>query len=165
MKRLGTCHVLVIAAIVLGIAGGVVFAASVGLKKQPPLTATDNGVTLTVSGALKGLGNGDWMITVTAIATPTTTCTEQGGNQAPGQNPGDVPVVGRQIYPPTTRSNGSKPFSVTTDPPTQPTWDQAGCPNSNWTGHIDDLTFTSFTIYVEQPVGSDIIVFQQTFYP
>ena len=165
MKRLEThvARVLVIAAIVLGIAGGVVFAGNVHFKHSPPLTATDNGVTLTVCAGLTGLGNGDVTITVTADGTPTTTCSNQGGNQAPGQNPGDVVVVGIVTIPANKIKNGNVAFSVTTGAPAQPTWDQAGCANSNWTGAIDTLTFNSYTITVEQPSGSGNIVLQQTF--
>src|SRR5437773_3128053 len=67
MKRIKT-HVL-IAAIVLGITTGVVFAASVHFKNSPKVTATDNGITLTTCAALTGLGNGDVTIAVTATAT------------------------------------------------------------------------------------------------
>jgi len=163
MKRIKTHHVLIMAAIVLAIATGVVFAASVHFKNSPKLTATDNGLTLTVSGALTGLGNGDVTITVTATGTPTTTCTNQGGNQAPGQNPGEIVVVGSLTIPADKIKNGNVSFSVTTPAPPAPSWSDAGCANSNWTAAIDSLTFTGYTITVEQPTGSGIIVLNQTF--
>ena len=60
MKRIRT-HLtpVLISAIVLGIAAGVVFAASVHFKKSPALTATNNGpaLTLTVSGVQDSAGN------------------------------------------------------------------------------------------------------------
>jgi len=166
MKRIRS-HLtpVLIAAIVLGIAAGVVFAASVHFKNSPPgVTSTNNGdLTLTVSGALSGLGNGDVLITVTADATPTTTCTNQGGNQAPGQNPGLVTVVGSLLISAKDIKNGNVSFSVITQKPAQPTWSDAGCANSNWTAQINTLTFNSYTITVEQPAGSGTIVLRQTF--
>src|SRR4029450_11950667 len=84
--------------------------------------------------------------TLTATADPTTTCTNQGGNEAPGQNPAEVTVTGSQSLPasggakgargqtpagvpaPGSQSlpaseikNGNLAFNVTTDPPAQPT--------------------------------------------
>ena len=163
MQRI-TKHVL-ISAIVLSITAGVVFAASVHFKNSPKLTATNNGaaLTLTVCGALTGLGNGDLTITVAANATPTTTCSNQGGNKAPGQNPGAITVVGSLNISASAIKNGNVSFQVTTAPPPQPTWDQAGCANSNWSAAINSLTFTGYTITVEQPTGSGNIVLQQTF--
>jgi len=137
-----------------------VYAANVHFKNKPAVTATDNGLTLTTDGALTGLGYGDVTITVTATATPKATCSNQGGNKAAGQNPAAVNVSGVQTFPASAIKNGNLSFSVTTQPPAQPTWDQAGCPNSNWTAAIDDLTFTSYTITVVQ---NNAVVLQQAF--
>jgi hypothetical protein len=110
----------------------------------------DNGTTLTVSGKLTGLGNGDVFVALSATGTPTATCTNKGGAQAPGQNPAAVNVSGGEAIPASEIKNGTVNFSVTTEPPAQPTAQQAGCPNGNWTAQITDIAFTSFTVTVTQ---------------
>jgi len=120
-------------------------------KAGVTFTADHNVLTLTASGQIAGLGNGA-IVTISATANPTTTCTNQGGNAAPGQNPAPITLTGTTGVPDTGSKNGSRPFSVTTTPPTQPTdASDAGCPNDSWTAHIDDLCFTSATLTFQQP--------------
>ena len=114
-------------------------------------TFTDNGTTLTTTGKLAGIGNQDLKVTVsvTGIATKIT-CTNPGGNQAPGQNKPGVTASGTQTITRDEVKNGTVRINVTTLEPAQLTPKQAGCPNNRWTADIDDVDFTSATITIVQ---------------
>lgn len=106
--------------------------------------------SLIADGTLTGLGNSDVSVVIEASGIPAITCINFGGNQVPGQSYPKVSASGSQILDGDSpvRKNGKSPFGVeTVDPETIP-WDEAGCPNSNWTGHIDFIFWTDASIRV-----------------
>ena len=147
MGRVITKFLVVLA--IFAMIGGAAWAASVHFKRPAP-TATDGGLTLTVAGSLSGLGNADVFVNLSASAQPTAICSNQGGNEAPGQNPATVNVTGSVAIPASEIQNGNVSFTVTTQPPAQPTAEEAGCPNDNWSARITDMSFTSLTLTVVQ---------------
>lgn len=138
--------------VMLGAVGAIAFsalAASVHFKGGAP-TFTDNGLTLSSTFCLAGLGNQDVTATITAIGDGTANCTNPGGNQAPGQNKIPLSLSGSQTISATDIKNGNVCFNVTSAGPTQPTAEEAGCPNNNWDATITDVVFSSAVITVVQ---------------
>jgi len=152
--------------VILAVTGQAALAGNVHLKppnKNPSFT--DMGVVLNAQGALAGLGNGDILISLTAQADVTATCSNKGQHQAPGQNPAPITVTGSQAIPEGEIKNGNVSFNVSTNPPVSPIAGAPDCPNPNWTEDITDLAFTSATITVEQPVGTVVLTVMCTFTP
>src|SRR5690242_5542459 len=151
-RSVSAAHVMASAATLMLLLGTSADAGNVHLK--PPNSSpqfTDNGLTLTGSGALAGLGAGNILVNLGATANATATCTNPSGKQQPpGQNPAPVSVAGSQAIPASEVKNGNTTFTVTTTPPTSPIPGAPGCPNANWTESITDLSFTSATITVQQ---------------
>jgi hypothetical protein len=160
MNRKRTVCVGLTTLLALTLSLSAVWAASVHLKggKNAEPSFTDNGLTLTADGELSGLGNDDVLVSLVAGADVTATCTNQGGNQAPGQNPAPITVTGSVSIPKDEIKNGNTPFSVVTIAPDPIIPGAPDCSNPNWTEEITDLSFTSATITVEQPEGTTVLV-------
>jgi len=121
----------------------------------PKCTISTSGgsATASCSGTLAGLGNGDLVIQTTLQGSATYTCTNGGGNAAPGQNKVNVgPTTTPTTIPGGDIKNGTVTYhaSGSLTAPTTVTGQQAGCPNSNWTGTNPKLTVTSITETISQ---------------
>src|SRR5207247_1907413 len=122
--------------------------AAVTVKTLPTATFSGPSVTLT-DGNFSGLGSTPAFANLTVTGSATYTCTNQGGNAAPGQNPvpaqpgsanqdlGNADHNGRGTITDLTAS-------VTAGP--TPTPQQVGCGgggSNNWTVTLNTLTATS----------------------
>jgi hypothetical protein len=157
-------------AIALALTSSSALAANAHFKSKPAVTFTDQGLSLSSSGAITGLGNGDVVITLTATGQPTATCTNPAGSTQPaGQNPAEITLTGVEQIPAPEIKNGNLSFSVNTSGPVTPVPGAPECPNPNWTENITDVAFTSATLTVYQPCTdtsppiSCTIVLRQTF--
>jgi len=106
--------------------------------------------SLVASGSVFGLGSTDVTVKLDAVGIPEVTCTNQGGNQALGQNPPKVSASGTQfLVHESYTKNGSSPFVVETAAP-EPglTAKQMGCPNNTWTTAITFVYWTDAKISV-----------------
>jgi hypothetical protein len=120
---------------------------------------TDEGTTLSSCGRLTGLGNQDVTIVMSTTGAASTSCTNPGGNNPPGQQ---VPVSpsGSTTIPSTQIKNGSLSFCVETIAPSV-TAEEAGCPRP-FTAQVTDVQFETATMTVMQ--GGEVVL-SQTFDP
>jgi hypothetical protein len=125
----------------------------------------DEGLELSAAGSLSGLGNADLLVHLTAEGDAFSTCTNPAGaTQPPGQNPADVTLSGTQAIPASEIKNGTVKFSLSTGAPASPIVGAPGCPSSQWAQTIDDVTFSSARIVVEQG-GATVLTLSCTFSP
>jgi hypothetical protein len=135
--------------------------AAVNVKSFPTATFSGASVTLT-GGNFSGLGSVPADATLTAFGSATYTCTNQGGNQAPGQNPVPAQSGTANLDLGNADHNGRGTIdnltaSVTAPSPT-PTAQQVGCGgggSNNWTVTLNTLTATSAQLVIKQ--GGSIV--------
>src|SRR5437763_5543235 len=141
-----------VAGVALAGAGMPAHADSVHLKggAHSAPTFRDNGLTLTASGALAGLGNQDLVVNLTATGNPIAVCVNPSvrngkDNEPPGQNPAPVTLTANpEAIPASEIKNGNVSFGLTTNPPTNnPIPGAPDCPNHLWNEVIRDIRFTS----------------------
>jgi hypothetical protein len=142
--------VVIAAMAVMGVFAQEALAQNAHLKGRNPISFTDNGLTLSATVSYAGLGNFDTLQVLTASGGTASTCTNQGGNEAPGQNPAPVTLVGETPIPAGDIKNGNVTISTNTAAPVSPVPGAPGCPNSNWTEVITDVSFTSASIQLFQ---------------
>lgn len=119
--------------------------------------------SLIANGTLTGLGRTDVTVVLDASGFPAITCTNRGSNDVPGQSDPKISASGKQILlgDSPIRKNGRSLFGVETQDPTVLAWDAAGCPNANWTGHIDFIFWTDATISIYETATNSLLVQHQ----
>jgi hypothetical protein len=127
--------------------------ASAAVRFHAGPDCTDNGLTLTCTGNVSGLGSTDLIVTITSAATGTVECTNPAGNVAPGQT-FTAPVSGTGTFTP--GPNGRADLIVTTTAPTAPA---DSCPNEKWSAAVTDVTFGDVTLVGTQ---DGVEVFRET---
>jgi hypothetical protein len=133
-----------------------------GGNSQELCAGTCAGLLLHAEGTLVGLGSTDSTVVIEATGVPVVTCTNQGGTQAPGQNPSSIATSGeQQIGITQITKNGSAQIDVTTElPVVNLPASLMGCANDNWTASIVGIQFTTATVSVFQ---GGTLELQQTF--
>lgn len=152
-------RVSVILAVVAAVAMMATTAASAAVNVKSYPTATFSGDTVTLTGGnFSGLGSVPAIANFQATAgVATYTCTNQGGNAAPGQNPvpaqpGSVSTADLGNADHNGRGTISNLSASVVAPPT-PTAQQAGCGgkgSENWTVTLNSLTATAAHLTITQ---------------
>jgi hypothetical protein len=139
-KILAIASALLIATLVISTAGAssIKFSASFSLG------------SLKADGFVSGLGNTDVTLVLDASGIPAITCINNGSNPVPGQSFPKVSAEGTDVLPGNSplRKNGKAPYTAEASAPATIPWDQAGCPNANWTAMITFVFWTDAKITV-----------------
>jgi hypothetical protein len=120
-----------------------------------------SGSTATATFNISGLGNVPASGQLVLQGYSSYTCTNKGGNAAPGQNPAAAQSVS-PIQPfSESEQNGRSTISVsgTLTAPETVNAKAAGCPNGGWSATLTSLTVTGATLYIYQPAGT--VIFSQ----
>jgi hypothetical protein len=108
-------------------------------------------------GTIAGLGNADLKLNLSGSGFATFSCTNKGGNTAPGANKVHVSVAPKSlVVPQSSIKNGSVTLpsvGPATVPTPTATAAEAGCPNGNWTATVASIGITDVLLVIEQPPG------------
>jgi len=147
-----------VSAVVTGITAlAALGAATPNFHQSPTCTISGTGTTsatTTCSGTLYGVGSQDINATTTVGGFAVYTCSNKGGNTAPGQNQVTAgPSTSNTVLPAANAVNGHLTFTTNVNTLTVPSTisgSAAGCPNGNWTGTTPQVTVTSITLALSQ---------------
>jgi len=120
--------------------------------------------SLKLNGFISGMGKTDWVLVQTSEGRAMVTCTNYGGNVAPGQNYPHTDAVSPADYlshDDPLFKNGKSPFETEAESPYEqnpilndPVAD-GGCPNANWTAEVVFILWDSAKIYAFDPANYD----------
>jgi len=158
MRRISIVVAVLLAAVMTATA-----LAAVTVKSLPTASFSGASVTLT-GGNFSGLGNVPASANLTATGSATYTCSNKGGNPAPGQNPVPAnPGSSGPINLGNSDHNGrgtiTNIVATVTAPPT-PTAQEVGCGgqgSTSWTVTLNNLTATAAHLEITQPEGGTLI--------
>jgi hypothetical protein len=157
MRRLGLSFAVALTAVAL--MAGTAFAA---LTFHSGPTVTFSGSSATATFNVSGLGNDPATAQLFVDGTALYTCTNKGGNAAPGQNPQPATGASPVFDLSASQKNGRDSVSVTATltAPLHIPAKTAGCPGNNWTATLSSLTATSATLVIAQ---NGVTIYSQTF--
>jgi hypothetical protein len=157
MRRLGLGFALALTAVAL--TAGTAFAA---LTFHSGPTVTFSGSSATATFNVSGLGNDPATAQLFVNGTALYTCTNKGGNAAPGQNPQPASGASAPVALNDSQKNGRDSVSVTATltAPLHIPAKTAGCPGNNWTATLSSLTVTSATLVITQ---NGVELYRRTF--
>jgi hypothetical protein len=115
--------------------------------------------SLVAEGVVTHLSKTDVKVVLQATGTPAITCTNQGANPAPGRNPSRISAADAQNLQDIIK-NGRAPFDLQAVPLATLPGKQGGCPNNNWTAHVDFVFWENADIIVTNLAGDTVLLKQ-----
>jgi hypothetical protein len=154
MRLSRTCLATLLSVLSLAMAAPAARAQSIHFKEAPQITVAEveEGLAVTVTGAVSGLGNKNVAITLDVLGEFSTICISPGGNAAPGQNRVPHETSSTKTVSKTEIKNGNLFFTITTifDIPEEVDPVLAGCPNRRWTAMVDEAFLIEAVLTLSQ---------------